>query len=395
LSRRILEEELRRETVFRDAGKLLPDYVPPTLVHRNKEFRWLSQVFRPLVESRASQRVLITGSVGVGKTVLALKFGSEFGAAARERKVGLDYLHINCRKDKTVYSVYVKLLQYYNPRWPYHGLGPEKLLKDVVAHLNSHDKYLLLTLDEIDYFVQLNGPDILYSLTRVAEEVGGINRISLIAIAKDQAFLQRLDAATQSTFMHNVLVLSKYTARQLADIMGQRIEEAFKPGAVDPETTELIADIAARWGNARLALEILWRAGMVADREGSDAVLPEHAREAKAEVHPEIKKEILQELQLQEKLLLLALARRLKISKRAYAMTGEVEKSYRIVCEEYGERFRKHTQLWEYLKRLEGLGLVDLQPSGPGQRGTSTRASVPDVPVVWLEKELERVIKRK
>jgi cell division control protein 6 len=65
------------------------------------------------------------------------------------------------------------------------------------------------------------------------------------------------------------------------------------------------------------------------------------------------------------------------------------------VCEEYGERARKHTQLWEYFKSLEGQGLVDLQPSGPGQRGTSTRASIPDVPVAWLEKELEGALKRK
>jgi cell division control protein 6 len=395
LSRRILEEELRRETVFRDAGKLLPDYVPPILVHRDKEFRWLSQVFRPLVENRASQRALIMGSVGVGKTVLALKFGSELGAVARGRRMELDYLHINCRKDKTLYSIYVKLLQHYNPRWPYHGLGPEKLLKDVMTHLNSHDKYLLLTLDEIDYFIQLNGPDVLYALTRMEEEVGGKNRISLITIARDQAFLYRLDAATQSTFMHNVLKLPKYTARQLADIMEQRVGEAFKPGAVDPETTELIADISARWGDARLALELLWRAGMVADREGSDVVLPEHAREAKAEVHPEIKKEVLRNLRLQEKLLLLAVARRLKISERAYALTGEAEKSYRVVCEEYGERYRKHTQLWEYFKRLESSGLVELRPSGPGHRGTSMRVSIPDVPVAWLEKELEKVLKGK
>lgn len=144
-----------------------------------------------------------------------------------------------------------------------------------------------------------------------------------------------------------------------------------------------------------MALELLWRAGLVADREGLDVVLPEHAREAKAEVHPEIKREVLRDLRLQEKLLLLALTRRLKISKRAYAMTGEIEKSYRVVCEEYEERSRKHTQLWEYLKNLEKAGLVDLQPSGPGQKGTSTRASIPDVPVSWLEKELEIILKGK
>jgi cell division control protein 6 len=121
--------------------------------------------------------------------------------------------------------------------------------------------------------------------------------------------------------------------------------------------------------------------------------LPEHARRAKAEVHPEVRKEVLKELQPHEQLLLLAIARRLKTSKRAYALTGEVKRSYRIVCEEYDEKPRGHTQLWEYLKRMEGLGLVELQISRKLHRGRTQRISVPDVPVAMLEEELERLLK--
>jgi cell division control protein 6 len=394
MSKRIFDEELGRETVFRDASKLLPDYVPPVLVHRDEEFRQLTRFFRPVIDNQASQRALITGSTGVGKTALTMKFGEEFKSTGAGKKLNLDYLHINCRKDKTLHAAFMKLVQHYNPRWPYRGLGPEKLLDMVVKYLDAHDVYLLLALDELDYFIQLNGPDILYSLTRAFEELGGPNRISIIAIARDKGeFLRLLDAPTQSTFMHNVMPISKYNSKQLADIMNQRVGAAFRPGAVDPEAVELIADVASRWGDARLALELLWRSGMVADRERSDSVLPEHAREAKAEVYPEIKKESLQELNYHEKLLLLALARRLKISKQAYAITGEVEKAYAVVCEEYGEAPLKHTQLWERLKKIGELGLADVQPSGPGHRGQSMRVSIPEAPVAWIEKELVKQLK--
>jgi cell division control protein 6 len=388
----IFEEELGRESVFRDASKLSPDYVPPVLVHRDEEFRQLTRIFKPAIENRMSQRALVTGSVGVGKTALTKKFGMEFEAAAKGRKLNFSYLHINCRKDRTLHAVLAKLVQHYNPRWPYHGFGPEKLLEMVVTYLNSHDAYLILTLDELDYFIQMNGPDLLYSLSRASEESGGPNRISIIAIARDKSFLRSVDAATQSTFMHNVLQLDRYTAPQLVDIMNQRIGEAFKTGAVDPETVELIADMASRWGDARLALELLWRAGMVADGEGKDAVTPEHARKAKAEVYPEVKKEVLRELQTHEKLALLAIARKLRITKRAYVVTGDIDKSYQVVCEEYGEEPRQHTQLWEYLKRMEGLGLIDLRPSGPGRRGQSFRISIQEAPVEWLEKEMEKLL---
>lgn len=391
----MLEEEMVRESVFKDQSKLSPDYVPKKLVHRDDEFRKLSRLFRPVLENRASQRVLVTGSVGVGKTALTLKFGQQLEPAAKKRNFRLDYVHINCRKQKTPYTVLRQMVDHYLPRLPPRGFAPQELLDMVIKWLNGHDAYLTLTLDELGFFIQQNGPDLLYSLTRAAEESGAPNRLSIIAISRDQNFLRLLDPATQSTFMHNLVELDKYNARQLADILTQRIREAFKADKVEEDTVSLIADIAARWGDARFALELLLHAGMFADEKRAKKVTPEYARQAKAEVHPEVRKEVLAELQLHERLLLLALARRLKITERAYALTGEVEEAYEVVCEEHGKEPRKHTQLWGYLKHMDGLGLVDTRPSGRPHRGRSKRISVPDVPVSMLEKELERLLKRK
>ncbi|MEM2874568.1 MAG: ORC1-type DNA replication protein [Candidatus Hadarchaeales archaeon] len=387
--RRLFEEELERPSVFRDASKLSPDYVPPVLVHREEEFRWLVRVFRPLLENRMSQRVLITGSVGVGKTALARRFGSELESEAKGKGLNLSYLHINCRKEKSYFSVVSRIHHHYNPRWPHHGLSPEKLLDVVKTYMKAHDAYLVIGLDEADYYVLLNGPDLIYTLTRAWEEAGLPNRISVIAIAKDRDFLRKMDLSTQSTFMHNVLELNRYSAGQLRDILSQRVSEAFRSGTVEEEALDLIADIASSTGDARFALELLWRAGLIADGRTERTVTPEHVREAKAEVYPVVKREVLRELLPHEKILLLSLCRKLKSSGRAYVVSGELEKAYAASCEEYGEEPRKKSQFWEYLNRMEGLGLVDLKQVG-GER--ESRISVQEIPVSWLEKELEKLL---
>ncbi|MEM1689428.1 MAG: ORC1-type DNA replication protein [Candidatus Hadarchaeales archaeon] len=394
MSSKILEEELRRPTVFRDPNVLLPDYIPPSIVHREEEQRWLARVYRPLLTHGTCQHTLIVGEIGVGKTVLAIKFGTAFEEIARGKGRNVDFVHINCRLDKTIHAIYGKLVQKYNPRWPYHGLPPEKLLDMVLMYLETHDRYLLLALDELDYFIKINGSELIYALTRAAEERGKKSRISMIGIARDPGFIDKLDQPTRSTFIHNMLRLSGYNAEELKDIINQRLELAFKPGAVAEEVVEMVAEIAARYGNARFALELLWRAGHIADASGSKAVLPEHVREAKSDVYPEVRREAIEQLGVHEKLLLLAIARKLKISGSVYVLTGDVRESYKVVCEEYGEKPKAPSKVWECMRRLASLGIIDVKPSGAGHRGRSSKVSIPDVSVIWLEKEIEKLLSK-
>ncbi|MBS3815041.1 MAG: ORC1-type DNA replication protein [Hadesarchaea archaeon] len=390
----MFEEEMSRETVFKDESKLSPDYVPDSLVHRDEEFRELTRLFRPVLENEASQRVLVTGSVGVGKTTLTLKFGEELEEAANRRDLELDYVHVNCRKQNTPHMVVRKLAENYLPRLPRRGFAPQEILEDVIKQLNTHDSHLVITLDELDYFINQHGPDLLYSFTRVTEESGAPNRVSIIATSRTSNFLRLLDEATKSTFMHNKVELDRYNSRQLNDILNERAKKAFKPDTVQEDTIELVSEIASQTGDARFALELLWFSGRIANQKGMQKVTPEHARGAKAHVFPGIRKEVLRELRKHELLLLLALSRHLKISDEAYALTGELEEAYEVVCEEYEEEARKHTQIWEYLKNISNLGIINTQPSGEDHRGQSQRISIPDAPAEMLEEELEKILEQ-
>lgn len=388
----IFEEEMARESIFEDQSKLFPDYVPDELVHREEEFRELIRFFKPFLEDRASQRVLITGSVGVGKTALAHRFGEELDSAAKKRGLDLTYAHINCRKQGTPQMVLHKLAGNFPLTVPRRGFAPQELMEHIVEYLEKKDSYLTVTLDELDYFVRQNGPDLLYSLTRAAEESGAPNRLSIVATAHSSDFLDSVDDATRSTFMHNLVELDAYTAEQLFDILDQRVKLAFEPDVVMNETLELISDISARRGDARFALELLWYAGKIASQGEVEEVSPNHARKAKAEIHPGIRKELLSDLSKHEILTLLALSRRLKISDSAYVLTGDVKEAYEVVCEEQEEEPRGHTQFLSYIDRMGNLGLIDAEPSRGGHRGKSQKISISDAPPEMMEDEIEKLL---
>jgi Cdc6-like AAA superfamily ATPase len=52
------------------------------------------------------------------------------------------------------------------------------------------------------------------------------------------------------------------------------------------------------------------------------------------------------------------------------ATTGEIEKNYHLVCEEYSEKSRGHTQFWKYLKKLDDLDFVSMKIHASSQGRT-------------------------
>jgi cell division control protein 6 len=218
-------------------------------------------------------------------------------------------------------------------------------------------------------------------------------RVSLLCILRDLKATERLDASSKSTLQHNIINLEKYSSSQLIDILSDRVRLAFQAEAVSEDVIGLAAELSStESGNARFAIELLWRAGKYADAEELEAVIPECVRKAVSSIIPTIRRSELTSLELHEKLFLLGAAKVFKVSQKVYASLSEVEKEYALVCENFNIQPNGHTQLWKYVQFLSKLGVLKAQIIVAGTRGRTTQLSLPAISASELERALEESI---
>ncbi len=388
-----IEDELMSKSVIKNLNVLDFDYVPEKLVHRDEQLKYLAQMFKPLL-SNVSQNIIIKGPVGTGKTVISKKFSRSIAQLARKKGIFIEYVHINCRKRSKDTSALLGILSHFDSRFPDRGFAYEEMLQILKKQLKKKNAQLLVVLDEADALIKKGGSDLIYNLTRFSDEsTVDKNPISLILISQKD-MLSKLDSATISTFKRsNILNLSKYTREELYDIVKQRIDLAFHNGTVDVGCIDLISDIASEWGDARFAIELLWKAGISADNQHVDIVTPEHVRAAKADTYSIITETKLKNLERHQLFALYAISKRLKKDGTAYVNTGDAEKTYAVTCEEYREKPRSHTMFWYYLKDIESAGFINIKHSGKGHLGSTQLISLPDIPAEVVSQKVQDLLK--
>jgi cell division control protein 6 len=397
----LVEEELGGPTVFKDLAKLDFDYVPDELPHRDEAIRFLARTYRGLTQGGTREHALVWGPVGTGKTVVTKRFCQDFAAVLAKKGRRMETVHVNCRRRKSAALAMLGILNHFEPHYPERGFSVGEMMSDLRKHLERRDCHLVVILDEVDALLRADGSNLVYDLTRFNDEVG--QRwvgISLVLISQ-QFVLDQLDEAALSTFKRsNVLEVHPYDQSQMEDIVAQRVQMSFVSGTVDPEAVSLVSDIAGEVpggarsgpGDARLGIELLWKAGVLADDTHDDLVTPEHVRAAKAETYSIVTESKLRNQPRHPLLVLMALARRLDRDGGAYATTGALEDTYQLLCEEYNETPRGHTQFWKYLKQLEDAGFMYSRISGKGQAGTTQYLSIPDVPTKVLQTKVNEIL---
>lgn len=281
---------LKGASLFKDESKFDISFIPDNFIHREKELSMLTQLFSVLLinPNSMSRKILIMGKSGIGKTLTVRFFEETLKKAADEKKVPFEYIHINCRKERTIQQVLVKIIGMF-PRNFFRGkFSTQDLIKKFKEILILQNLHLLVVLDELSFVINKD-EDLIKVLNQINENsVDNKQRISIIGITRDIKELNNFNKSTLSILKNNVIEFSTYSKAQIFDILKYRAGLCLKNNIISDKLIEMISDFTYKSEEIRERFSILWRATKIAEGKnlkyitsecirlgsGSDQVIP-------------------------------------------------------------------------------------------------------------------------
>lgn len=380
----------KTSNIIKDSSKFDYDYVPKNLVNREEQMHQLELLFRPMVESNRPCNAFLMGSVGTGKTATAKMFCRDVKDYCISKGISMDHIYVNCRNSNSENAVLINLIHYFDAGFPDRGFSAEEMARVLRNHLVKNKKSLVIILDEVNILLKKGSVDLIYQITRMSDSVNKPAPVSLILISQESIY-ELMDEASASTFRRSITVkFNKYSYDELKQIVRERAEEALFPGRLSDDAIEQIADSSEEYGDARMAIELLERASVIAEDGTAGEVTVEDVRAAKASIYSTVSESKIASLDINRKIVLLSVARAMK--QNVVIMISAAEKTYAIVCEEYNIPARKHTMFWKYIQDLEKIGLIRTRVITDGKNGRTTKLSLPDIPSKVLAKKVADMI---
>jgi len=359
------------ESVFRDEHVFEIDYVPEVFDHRETQLNTLQYALRPAVRGNRPLNVSARGPPGTGKTTAVQKLFAELGA-----QPGVETVRVNCQVDSTRYAVFARIFEAlfeYEP--PASGVSFKKLFGQVAEKLIEDDTVLTVALDDVNYlYYEDEASETLYSLLRAHETHPGA-KIGAVVVSSDLELevVNDLDDRVQSVFRPEEAYFGVYGKREIADILGERVDVGFREDALPTQVLDRVVELTADAGDLRVGIDLLRRAGLNAEMRASTVVEVEDVEEAFEES---------KHVRLQRRL------RGLSDSERALlGVIAEIDDSqagdvYDAFHDETGLGYTRYSEM---LNKLDHVGLVETRYESLEGRGRSRTIALRHDPEAVLD----------
>ncbi|MEM3399992.1 MAG: AAA family ATPase [Candidatus Micrarchaeia archaeon] len=326
--------------IFKDERVLMPDYLPEVLPHREKEIEGIALALKPAARGKRTEGLFIHGPPGSGKTA-CVRYVLEHLKEYTQRAVPI---YINCWETSTRHGILSTIATALGEILPRRGIATDEITERIVGAIRREGKLPVVALDEADrlFASQYEEERIVYDLVRACE-VFSVN-FGTIIITNKKEILIKLDERIRSSLAQRQVEFKRYGPDELKDILRERARMAFHPNTVDDESIALCAAYAAKnGGDARLAINCLWKAGRIAEAGTSGKVRIEDVRKAFLDVSAELEKRKNGMLDETSKRIIEVLRERGEIkSGELYSLIKENDRTIR-----------------NHLKKLERLGMIE------------------------------------
>ena len=377
LTKDIFDQYLQNETLFVDREVMRPSYMPELLPHREKEIDDLANILAPALKGESPSNVFIYGKTGTGKTAVVKLLGKEIRKKGEQKGKKVNFIYLNCEIIDTHYRLLQNIANQFISEWndhvPFTGWPTDEVYTKLKTMMDKEKNVTIIVLDEVD---KLQGDEALYNLTRINSELLNA-RVSVIGISNDLKFTEFLDPRVKSSLGEESMIFYPYDAKQLQDILHERVKTALKKGTVEDDVIPLCAALSAQeHGDARRALDLLRVAAELAERSQSPNVTRHHVRLAQNKIELDRITEVVRTLPNQSKLVLYAILVLDKQSKKAgtnQAMTtGEVYDLYHELCKKVRYNCLTQRRTADLISELDMLGVVTARVISKGRHGRTT-----------------------
>jgi cell division control protein 6 len=236
-------------------------FVPEKLLHREGQIREIERCLKPALKNKPIENIFLLGTSGTGKTTV-IKW-------ILENYFKENSAYVNCWKFRTSYEILREILLILNV--PVHGREPTGELIKTIEKVNTK-KRIIVGLDEVD---RLKDIDLLYVLAR--------GNCGLVLVSTAYHSLLTLTTRIRRSLSLTEIEFPAYTADEIFDILKERVEYGFRPNTITRSLIKLIA--LAAGGDARVAIEILAKAGKIADSKALEKVDTIEVEEAISQIN--------------------------------------------------------------------------------------------------------------